>query len=376
MLRKSIFFYSVSGKNPSEKLTKNRFYYNINVKFLMEERILKTKKLLSLFLAALMVFSFSGCEIIEDITKFTGLVSEIFEDNKEQEEPDEEPEIIVPDDPNWPANAFGITLEKAPEKVAVASPALAEYISDMGLFEKICAAADFCGFPGAEEKPSIGSVSLPDMEAIKTAAPEYILTFAQYEESLLIELQQMNVTVVEIKAPKSLEELRNLYRHIAVFFMGAVDGTEFGENYVSEYDSALAEIAYSGEQKTAAFIRALDYIMVTGDTMEQELLSAAGIKNAAEGCFGYSFPEESWADFDPPVLFVNSHIHLIDLETSDLYKKKSAVKGDKVYNVDIDVLAIGSRRSFEIIKDILATLYEDYTGGTVLEPAYPSMYKS
>ena len=190
MLRKSIFFYSVSGKNPSEKLTKNRFYYNINVKFLMEERILKTKKLLSLFLAALMVFSFSGCKIIEDITKFTGLVSEIFEDNKEQEEPDEEPEPIVPDDPNWPANAFGITLEKAPEKVAVASPALAEYISDMGLFEKICAAADFCGFPGAEEKPSIGSVSLPDMEAIKTAAPEYILTFAQYEESLLIKLQQ------------------------------------------------------------------------------------------------------------------------------------------------------------------------------------------
>ena len=61
---------------------------------------MKTKKLLSLFLAALMVFSFSGCEIIEDITKFTGLVSEIFEDNKEQEEPDEEPkspEIMLND---------------------------------------------------------------------------------------------------------------------------------------------------------------------------------------------------------------------------------------------------------------------------------------
>ena len=75
------------------------------------------------------------------------------------------------------------------------------------------------------------------------------------------------------------------------------------------------------------------------------------------------------------MLFINGDIHLIDLETSDLYKKKSAVKGDKVYNVDIDVLAIGSRRSFEILKDILATLYEDYSGGTVLEPAYPSMYK-
>ena len=57
-------------------------------------------------------------------------------------------------------------------------------------------------------------------------------------------------------------------------------------------------------------------------------------------------------------------------------KKKTAVKGDKVYNVEIDVLAIGSMRSLDILKDVLATLYEDYTGGTVLEPAYPSMYQS
>ena len=75
------------------------------------------------------------------------------------------------------------------------------------------------------------------------------------------------------------------------------------------------------------------------------------------------------------MLFVNTDLHLIDLETNDLYKKKTAVKGDKVYNADIDVLALGSMRSFDILKNLLATLYEDYTGGTVLEPAYPSMYK-
>ena len=115
--------------------------------------------------------------------------------------------------------------------------------------------------------------------------------------------------------------------------------------------------------------------MKTGGTMEQELLSAAGIKNAAETYSGYTFPEENWKEFDPEVLFVNTDIDLIDLETSDLYKNKSAVKGDKVYNADIDVLALGSRRSFDILKNLLATLYEDYTGGTVLEPAYPSMYK-
>ena len=172
--------------------------------------------------------------------------------------------------------------------------------------------------PPTEAIPEATLVSLVPAE--ETAAPEYILTFAQYEESLLIGLQQMNITVVEIKAPQSLNELRNLYRNIAVFFLGAVDGAEFGENYVAEYDSALAEIAYSGEQKTAAFIRALDYIMVTGGTMENELLSAAGFLNFAGEQSGYVFPAENWDSFDPAVIFLHSGIHLIDLETSDLYK--------------------------------------------------------
>ena len=328
---------------------------------------MKIKKLLLLLLSAVMVFSFCGCEFIENLPFF------------EEEEPEppviEAPEIIEPVDPNWPVTAFGTEIEAQPEKVAVASPALAEYIFDMELSEKICALPDFCGFEGAGGKLNIGSVRLPDMEAIKEAEPEYILTFAKFEESVLIELQQMNIKVIDIEAPENLDELRALYKEIALFFKGAIDGVSVGEAYVEKYNSELSALAYSGEQKTAAFIRALDYMMITGGTMEQELLSAAGIKNAAETYSGYTFPEENWKDFDPEAIFLNSDIHLIDLETSDLYKKKSAVKGDKVYNVDIDVLAIGSMRSFGILKDVLATLYEDYTGGTVFEPAYPSMYQ-
>lgn len=329
---------------------------------------MKIKKIVSFFLAGIMLLSFSGCEFIEKLPFFT-------EDEPDEPPVIETPEVIEPVDPNWPVSAFGTEIEKAPEKVAVASPALAEYIFDMGLSEKISALPDYCGFAGAVSYPSIGSVRLPDLEAIKEAAPEYILTFSAYEENILIEIQQMNITVINIEAPESLDELRALYKEIALFFKGTVDGVSFGENYVAEYDSALSALAYSGEQKTAAFIRALDYMMITGGTMEQELISAAGIKNAAETYSGYTFPEENWKEFDPEVIFLSTDLHLIDLETNDLYKKKTAVKGDKVYNADIDVLALGSMRSFDILKNLLATLYEDYTGGTVLEPAYPSLYK-
>lgn len=316
-----------------------------------------------------MVFSFCGCDVLDKITDMG------FGEEEPPAKPLETPEVLEPIDPNWPVTAFNTEIEKAPEKVAVASPALAEYISDMGLLDKVCAVSDYCGFEGAENLPTIGSVRLPDMAKIKEAAPEYVLTFSQFEENKLIELQQMNINVITINAPQSLNELRELYRQIGLFFGGAVDGVSLGENHVARYDAELSSIAYTGEKKTAAFIRALDYMMITGDTMEHELLSAAGIGNVAEGYTGYTFPEENWKEFDPSVIFVNSDIHLIDLESSDLYKKKTAVKGDKVFNLDIDTVGICSLRSIAILKDILATVYEDYTGGTAYEPAYPSLYQ-
>ena len=323
-----------------------------------------------------MVFALSGCDVLDNLGLDKIFDLSFGDDEQPSQSSSSVPEIIEPDDPNWPVTAFGAEIEAAPEKVAVASPALAEYINDMRLLTKVCAVSDYCSFEGASGIPSIGSVRLPDMEAIKSAAPEYILTFSQYEESVLIELQQMNITVIVIDAPQSLDELRELYRRTALFFLGAVEGPIYGESYVSEYDAELSALAYAGEKKTAAFIRALDYMMVTGGTMENELLTAAGFINAAGEQSGYVFPEDGWKDFDPAVLFVNSDIHLIDLESSDLYKKKSAVKGDKVYNVDLDTLALCSKRSFEIVKNMLATVYEDYPLGTPLEPAYPSMYKS
>lgn len=299
-----------------------------------------------------------------------------FTENEEQSDDIDSPLVTEPIDPNWPVSVFQTEIEEEPESVAVASPALAEYIYDMGLTEKICAVSDNCGFGGASSYINIGSVRLPDMDAIKKAAPEYIISFTEYEESVLIELQQMNIKVITISAPQTLEELKTLYKELALFFKGAEDGVSVGDEYVEKYDLAIETLKYNGERKTAIFLRTLDRMVITGNTLAGELISAVGIENAAENYSGYVIPEENWSEIDPDAVFVNTDIHIIDLESSDIYKKKTAVKSDMIYNADIDVLGIGSKRSLAILENLLATLYEDYEYGTALEPAYPSMYKT
>lgn len=321
--------------------------------------------IISFLLAFLLLFGLSGCDMINDLLKD--------EDNPSQSE-SSAPEVVEPVDPNWPVTAFGTEIKEKPGDIAVASPALAEYIFDMGLFDSILAVSDYCHFSGASELPSIGSVNLPDMNAIKEISPKYILTFAPYEESVLVTLQQMNIDVIVINAPKSLDSLKELYRQIALFFCGNEEGTLFGDSYVAEYEAAVNSITYSGEKAKVGFLRAFNSTVITGDTMENELFTLVGFINVASEERGYAFPEEKLSEFDPSVLFVNNSIHIIDLETNELYKKKSAVKNDKIYGVDFDCVALCSRRSLSIVKDMLATVYSDYQGGTALSPAYPSKY--
>ncbi len=328
---------------------------------------MKTTKFLCAVLALLLAFSLSGCEFINNLLP----------GEEEPAPPPSEPEILEPVDPNWPVTAFGIEIGEAPEGVAIASPALAEYIFDMGLIGKVNAVCDHCAFGGASDMVSIGSVALPNLDAIREAAPRYILTFAQYENSVLIELQQMNISVIVIEAPQSLDAIKALYKEIALFFGGAIEGPTNGESYVSQYEAALTAAAYTGEAKSVAYLRAMDFMMITGGNMENELLTKLGFINAAEAETGYeyAYDKDKWKEFKPEIIFVNNDIHIIDLEESDHYKKKSAVKGDAVYGVDFDAIGICSMRSISMVKDMLATAYEDYAaGGTKLEPAYPSKY--
>lgn len=322
-------------------------------------------------MALLLVFSLSGCEYLNKAIEFLT--------ETETEEPTEpipeEPEEPKPVDPNWPVVIGDLTVEKAPETVAVASPALAEYLYDMGLLEKTSALCDACVFgDAAKNYPSVGSVLLPDLAVIEELAPEYILTFLNYEENILLQLQQMDITVISFEVPQNFDELEALYRELALFFLGAEEGKTFGENYVSRYETEKAAVHYDGEKSGIACLRRLDRLMLTGEGIAGELLFAC-FENVAGGYTGYEYPEDDWKKFDPDAIFVGGELRIKDLETSDLYKKKSAVKGDKVFLADLDALSLGSLRSFSVIKDMMATVYPDYTGGTILSPAYPSIYQ-
>ena len=62
---------------------------------------MKIRKIVSFILAADMIFSFSGCDVLDKIMDMS------FGESEEPTKPVEsEPEIIEPVDPNWSVTAF------------------------------------------------------------------------------------------------------------------------------------------------------------------------------------------------------------------------------------------------------------------------------
>lgn len=284
------------------------------------------------------------------------------------------PEEITIIDPNWPVTVSETEIKAAPEHVFCLSPALTEYIYDIGLIDRVSFITEECNFISSSALPdTAGTMFSPDYEKLSAISGGYALFFGEPNEDVLINLQQKNLKIVSFKFPKTIEELKSLFKDLFLFFDGKKDGIENGLEYCERYDSLLSEITRESEKKSAAFIRYLDTTYVTLDCLGGQILSLA-FDNVSGECTDYLVPLDTIKTIQPDAIFLSGRFRIKDLESNDLYKKKTAVKNDKVFLSDLDTISLGTIRSIQIIKDMMATVYDDYSDGSALEPAYPSLY--
>ena len=69
-----------------------------------------------------------------------------------------------------------IELEVTPQRIVSLAPSNTEILFALGLADSVIAVTDFCNYPPeAEEKPSIGGFSTPNIEEIVALSPDMIL---------------------------------------------------------------------------------------------------------------------------------------------------------------------------------------------------------
>ena len=165
----------------------------------------------------------------------------------------------------------GTMIDHPPAAAASLSPAATEIISELGYSDKLTAVCRYCDYPEGLDAQTAGSSENPDIDRLIELHPEALFVTSALAERENYALQTAGITVVELTAPKTIEEYGSLYGAIETVFSG------------EEAGKATAEKAVSGLEKAASGVSLGTYIYVTpkltaagADTFESAVLSLCG----------------------------------------------------------------------------------------------------
>ncbi len=317
------------------------------------------KRFVALLLALCMLFTMAACK-------------------KEEEQP-EEPEIPV--DPNWPIElSFDnekVTLHEAAQSVVSLSPAITELFYELGEASVLKGVSSYAP-ERAASKEDCGTAQNVDLDAVKALKPDLLFTDTPLLTEQLTQLQQMNVTVLEISRPKSMEEIGERAELILLALYGKEAGQEKADAFMEQMEDVWEPLENTGsaiveeEKKTALLLADLD-LAATGDCWEGELLELLGFNNLAKAGDNWQIPQVQTAEDgtvtylygDVPVewaadvIVYNSALNVEDIKASELYLNSPAVTNEALYPLDWTQLQMQNLELGEALSDVVAEQYPD-----------------
>lgn len=324
---------------------------------------MKLRKIVAALLAVLFLAGFAGCDAGggESSGASGGSSAQSGEEN-----PPEEPQ-----DAEYPVVVGELHLNARPEKVVSLSPALTELLADMGYLELLGGVSDLCDYPvSVTALTRCGTAQLPDLEAIGAVRPNLLLTSAPLAEADLTQLQQMGVEVAVLPRAENEAALRSLYDNLGRLLggerSGAAAAQQLADQQFARLQAARQKVdAYlaGDEGLWGSYLSMLPRNTATGDTMEHVLLEAVGLQNEAGSYTGYLYPEEKVPQYDPDVVFYNSHyITEEQMAQCNLVKGTVAEKNKAIYPIDGLPLERQGVRMFDTAEAMAKAAYPEAFG--------------
>lgn len=320
---------------------------------------MKLKRFAALLLAFCMLFSMAAC--------------------KKEEEVPEEP--VIPVDPNWPIELKfdneTVTLQEAADSVVSLSPAITELFYEMGESSLLKGVSSYASDKAAV-KEDCGTAQNINLEAVKDLKPDLLFTDTPLLTEQLTQLQQMNVTVLEISRPQSLEELEERAELILLALYGMEAGQEKADAFLEELEDVWKPLENSGkavvdsEKKNILLLADLD-LVATGDSWEGELLELIGFHNLAKAGDNWQIPQAQSAEdgtvsylygdtaveWTPDVILYNDALNVEDIKASELYLNSPAIANEALYAIDWSALQMQNMELADILGTLVSQQYPD-----------------
>ncbi|WP_048180277.1 ABC transporter substrate-binding protein [Methanoculleus sediminis] len=282
-----------------------------------------------------------------------------------------------------------VVIQGIPQKIVSLAPSNTEILYALGLEDRIVAVTERCDYPPATaDKPRVGGFSTVNIEKVIAAEPDLIFAAPANTEEVIDRLRSLGMTVV-ILDPQTIDGVLH-----DIELAGRATGQEEQASALIEELQARIEVVAEKaaesrvEQPSVAHVIWHDPLWVSGrGTFQNEVITLAGGTNAFGSVDGWSIISlEEFITTNPDYILVSSGsgmdrdgydaIYNYIINESRL-QRLDAVRNDRVYVIDADVVSRGSPRIVDALEEVAGYLHPDTAGpgtpkatGTVQSPGF------
>ncbi|MBW5455893.1 MULTISPECIES: ABC transporter substrate-binding protein [Clostridium] len=234
-----------------------------------------------------------------------------------------------------------LTFEKAPERIISLSPGATETIYALNKENTLVGRSDFDDYPAAVSKvKSVGGVKDPSIEKITELKPDLVIGGAHFSKDTVKKLEDLGIKVAVLYGA---EDLDGAYKNI-MDISTILGVAEKGQTIVN----AMKKKVESVENKVKSLNKPKVYYVVDfgkadftagGDTFIGKMIEKAGGENIAKDTKGWNYSFERIVENKPEMIILSDKYNTKkNFLAADKYKDLPAVKGNKIYEIDDNML--------------------------------------
>jgi iron complex transport system substrate-binding protein len=256
-----------------------------------------------------------------------------------------------------------VTLEAAPQRIASLSPAATEILFAIGAGDQVAAVEKFSDYPPEATSLTKLDAYEPSVEAIAGEQPDLVLVY--FDPSNLVNgLERAGLTVIFLEPPSSVDGVLEQIR-----LLGQATGhPQEAEELVGGMQQRIADIQErlaDVEQGPRLFHELDDQLFtVAPDSFVGDLYTILKAQNIAAGT-DQAYPQlsqEAIIEADPEVIILADTAGGGSVETVKArpgWGSISAVKNDRIYVVDPDVVSRPGPRLVDALQTLAQILYPE-----------------
>lgn len=256
-----------------------------------------------------------------------------------------------------------VIIESEPKKIISVAPSVTELVYALGKGDELLGRTDYCDYPEeAVNVESIGSLTDPNLEKIIEIKPDVVIASTHFKDDVAKKLQDLGIKIIVLKDAKSVDgayDSMNKLGQILNVQDKAAEIINLNKKKIEEIKEAVKDAEAPKAYYVVGFGKTGDYT-ATGDTFIAEMLSIAGGKNIAQDATGWKYSLEKIIENDPEYIIISKNFVMKDqfMETEG-YKQLSAVKNNKVFEIDENLINRQGPRIAEGVEALAKILHPD-----------------